>query len=463
MTEDRDAWGLVERILATPAFVRSPRLAEFLSFICRETLEGHGQALNEQHIGSMVFGRRANYDSSADTVVRSNALRLRRQLEQYFQREGQNEALRLEIPRGGYIPVFRRVSTIEAPPMTTLGGKEDRPGSNTALDASPPDATPPVESPRIATRPGIDPQPPPTVPPLEKRPSTMERRLLFFTLAVCFVLAVCLAAVLRPRPQKAPLNRLLWSQMFTTGQPTRIVLGDSGLVLFHAATHQYVSLDDYLRKDYTSQMLHVEHVDRQFANLLVERRYTSVVDAGTVARLLRLPEATPDRTLVQYSRDMHLNDFKSSNLILLGAQEADPWVELFEQNMDFVFTAETPGGYTTFLDRHPRPGERTSYGFGPPAPRARTYAVVAFLPNLDATGHVLILEGLNMTGTEAAVDLMLDGDRLGRLLSPIRRRDGSLPYFEMLLESTAITENASPARVVAIHVHSNYFPGSTKE
>ena len=67
-----------------------------------------------------------------------------------------------------------------------------------------------------------------------------------------------------------------------------------------------------------------------------------MVDAATLGRLLRLPEATPDRTLVSYARDMQLNDFKTGNLILIGAEEADPWVELFEKSMDFYLAPTRP-------------------------------------------------------------------------------------------------------------------------
>ena len=50
-------WLLVQRILATPDFERSPRLSDFLRYICRLTLEGRSDAISEQHIGEVVFGR----------------------------------------------------------------------------------------------------------------------------------------------------------------------------------------------------------------------------------------------------------------------------------------------------------------------------------------------------------------------------------------------------------------------
>jgi hypothetical protein len=99
-------WLLVERILATPDFERSPRLAEFLRHVCRLTLEGRSKEISEQSLGEVVFGRSPGFDSSADTIVRSHALRLRHRLEFYFSSEGTHEPLWVEIPRGAYVPRF---------------------------------------------------------------------------------------------------------------------------------------------------------------------------------------------------------------------------------------------------------------------------------------------------------------------------------------------------------------------
>jgi hypothetical protein len=248
-------------------------------------------------------------------------------------------------------------------------------------------------------------------------------------------------------------RHILWSHLFTDDQPTHIVLGDSGLVLFHAVTKQRVSLHDYLANDVSKQLPFVQRTDPGFAQFLLHRRYTSTVDATALTHLLRLPEAIPERTLVHYGRDMHLNDFKTGNLILVGAQEAVPWVELFENHMDFVFSIDNPDAHSSFNNRHPAAGELSNYSPDTPMTQSKAYAVLAFLPNLSGTGNVLILEGLTMVGTEAAVDLAMDDNRLYPILAKLRRPNGELPHFEMLLESDLLGDSAGPARVVAVHLH----------
>lgn len=453
---------LVQRILKTSDFIRSPQLSKFLLYICTATFEGREQILSEQHIGVAVFGREPRYDSAADTIVRSHALRLRRRLEQYFQRSGRNEPLHLAIPRGSYVPVF-------------LTAAERRSGSDgAATGASPKDEPGFADSGNIlqhklSSELAFLSETPANADPLSDRTRrsdstnlrVAEHRsavLWRYRLAVACLTLFCigLAVALGMQLHKyIPVKRHhpLWDRLFTDDQPTEIVLGDSGLVLFHAVTRRYVSLQDYLSGDVSAQIPFVENVQPQFAQFLRQRRYTSVVDATALARLVRLPEAIPERTLVRYARDMHLSDFKSGNVLVIGAQEAVPWVELFETHMDFPFSIENPDRHASFLNRHPQSGERAEYDSDTPGTSAKLYSVIAFLPNLSGTGNVLIMEGLSMAGTEAAVDLACNDDRMIPLLNKIRKPNGSLPHFEMLLESDTLGESAGPARLVSIHLH----------
>jgi len=452
-------WLLVERILATDDFKRSPRLSDFLRRICELTLEDREGTISEQYLGEELFGRPQEYDSSADTIVRSHALRLRRRLDQYFLRAGKSESLRLVIPRGAYVPVFVPASAASPTigPKEPVSSLEPATSAESSLSVDPAgiqaqvaEATASISAPTpfTALSGGIN------------RGTVIGRYRVALAVLLSLSLTLLVAVVvmwasLRSVHTKAQTNRNhpLWGKLFTSEEPTRIVLGDSGLVLFHATAHRYVSLQDYVNDDLSKQMSYVQHVDHDFARFLSGRRYTSMVDATTAVRLLHMPEATPDRTLIGYSRDMRLDDFKDGNLIMIGAQEADPWVELFEHSMDFVFSIDTPDHHSQFLNRHPLSGELASYS---PAPTGmpKLYAVIAFLPNLNANGNVLLLEGITMAGTEAAVDLVMDDQRLLPILRKIRRPDGSLPHFEMLIASDNVKDSPAPAQVIALHIHS---------
>jgi hypothetical protein len=474
--EKESNFALVQRILATPDFVRSPQLSKFLLYICTVLLEGSGQNLSEQHIGVEVFGREPDFDSAADTIVRSHALRLRKRLEQYFQRAGRDEPIHLIVPRGSYAPVFVTAPNRlgKAPPevapsssAAAVRSTSEERTTNPGLAAS--ETIPETRNhsssfvsevspalPRIGG--GVGKEDTYATAPIRRLRGVVWRyRALSAFLAILFVgLAVSFGLHLRTHI-RVSRRHLLWGQLFTEDQPTRIVLGDSGLVLFHAVARRHVSLHDYLNNDYRDQLPYLEWnhqaVDPKLANFLLHRRYTSMADAMTLNHLLRLPEAIPERTLVNYSRDMHVEDFYSSNLIIIGAQEAVPWLDLFENHMDFAFNLEGPEMHAAFLNRHPKAGDQADYNSYSPETKAKVYGVIAFLPNLRGTGNALILEGLSMVGTEAAIDLAIDDTKLLPILKTIRRPDGSLPHFEMLIERDVLGEGAGPARVDAIHVH----------
>jgi hypothetical protein len=103
---DDPRWLLVQRIVASPGIVNSQRLSAFLLYVSKQALTGKGDALNERVIGEAVFERSPDYDPRDDNIVRSHASRLRARLEEYFEREGDSEQIKVSIPRGSYAPVF---------------------------------------------------------------------------------------------------------------------------------------------------------------------------------------------------------------------------------------------------------------------------------------------------------------------------------------------------------------------
>jgi TolB-like protein len=100
--------GQLEKILASQGFARNDRLSGFLRFIVEQELSGYGDQLKESIIGVEVFGRRPDYDVRQDSVVRTEASKLRTRLAKYYAAEGAPDPLTIELPKGGYKPVFRQ-------------------------------------------------------------------------------------------------------------------------------------------------------------------------------------------------------------------------------------------------------------------------------------------------------------------------------------------------------------------
>ncbi len=94
------------RVLASQTFQHADRLKRFLSFIVLEALAGRGDALKEYVVGVQVFGKEEAFDPRTDPVVRVQARRLRARLVRYYREEGVGDEVLIELPKGGYTPLF---------------------------------------------------------------------------------------------------------------------------------------------------------------------------------------------------------------------------------------------------------------------------------------------------------------------------------------------------------------------
>jgi TolB-like protein len=107
----------LEKITSSAVFADSQRMARFLRFAVEESLQGNGCRLKEIVIGSEVFDRGADYDPRLDPIVRVEARRLRSKLLTYYEGEGKDDELIIELPKGTYQPVIRARASAPAKPV----------------------------------------------------------------------------------------------------------------------------------------------------------------------------------------------------------------------------------------------------------------------------------------------------------------------------------------------------------
>ncbi len=117
-------WSLVLRVASSRSFKSSPRLRDLLLYVAECAIRDAPEDATEQQIGMKVFGRPPGYNSSEDSIVRSNARLLRQKLAAYFETEGADEEFRIDVPKGHYLLVFTsRPSPVIAPPR---GNRKNR-------------------------------------------------------------------------------------------------------------------------------------------------------------------------------------------------------------------------------------------------------------------------------------------------------------------------------------------------
>jgi hypothetical protein len=98
----------LSRIVESTVFAQSERLGRFLRFTIEMTLAGSGDQLKEYLIGTEVYDRKPPYHPNIDSIVRSEARRLRGKLKEYYESAGRNDPVFIYYRIGSYTPVFRR-------------------------------------------------------------------------------------------------------------------------------------------------------------------------------------------------------------------------------------------------------------------------------------------------------------------------------------------------------------------
>lgn len=127
---EQDVRASLDLVLASERFSNSPRLSAFLRYVVNHTLAGKTESLKEYSIAMDVFGRPASFDPRLDTIVRVQAGRLRKRLDEYYASANGTTQIRIDVPRGGYAAVFRplRAEELEAP--EEIGASAGPPGAS---------------------------------------------------------------------------------------------------------------------------------------------------------------------------------------------------------------------------------------------------------------------------------------------------------------------------------------------
>ena len=94
----------LDRIIESGPFLQSRRRQRFLQYIVNETLAGRGERLKGYNIALAVFDRSETFDPDVDPIVRMEAARLRDRLREYYEADGQNDPIRIDLPKGTYTP-----------------------------------------------------------------------------------------------------------------------------------------------------------------------------------------------------------------------------------------------------------------------------------------------------------------------------------------------------------------------
>jgi hypothetical protein len=353
--------------------------------------------------------------------VRVHVRQLRLKLHEYFNEDGRNEPVVVEIPKGSYAPVFRAVQKAETLPAVVE----------------------PKTSPVVAW-PGW------TILPW----------------ALCALLAMSFGALAyrtithRAGAAVPATSALSWpfSQIFDTRHQTIIVVADSNYGMARILSGQPGSLDQYLHREFlqgpgTSK---IGEANSRLSEYRSNSTLTSFADVADVVALYRMAGPLETQVLVRYPRDLRLRDLDHNNYVFIGSPGSNPWVTLFQDKLNFRETEGVVGNSAkVFVNKNPLPGELAQYeGLRWTGTMGEDYATISLLPNATHDGSVLVLQGLQQEGTEAAGRFLADEENQRQLMNAlhISAEDSHSQniWFEALIRSRTVSGAPNTTTLVAV-------------
>jgi hypothetical protein len=377
----------LEAVLSSEAFRRSERQTNFLRFICELTLNGEASNINEYLIAYEVFGRGADYSPGEDSVVRRQAHSIRRKLQDYYAAEGSGHAIRIDLPVGRYVPTFTHNNV------------------DTRVAAIEPAARP-------AMAPG--------------------RKIFMIGVAAALVVVGGLAGRLAPRaPQKAPLAAgvaELWNQWLSDPSGASICFSNP----MTAVVKQF---SQRLPPDSLPHRIPMgESEGRKFRDALdlppggylylspalSQAKMGEAVGAIGIASLFARSGA-PVRAA--QSRFLTWDTFRNQNLILLGHDEANRWLDPLMEQLPFRLAATEGDKQRRIVNTAPQAQEKPEYQIdftkdkdGP----LEDYALITMMKGIDGKHLLLLINGLNTEGTQAACEYVVNARSVDELIARLR-------------------------------------------
>jgi hypothetical protein len=173
--------------------------------------------------------------------------------------------------------------------------------------------------------------------------------------------------------------------------------------------------------------------------------------------LLSLQVAKNVRLSLYIARDYAMQDLQTNNVILVGSRRSNPWVELFEDRLNFLFEVDPATMLPRYRNRQPQPNEQPSYSLEQGESDGDAYGTIAFLPNLGRSGNVLLLSGTGIQAIRAGAECLTSDDRFApvhRLIAQHSNKDG-LPFFEVLFRTKRVGGSSTGFEVVAFRIRTD--------
>jgi hypothetical protein len=409
----------LRQVLSSIPFQGSKQCQTLLRYIVENCLKGDEDVLKERTIGIEVFGRKPDYNTADDPIVRARVGEVRKRLAQYYQsQDAQESRVRILIPPGSYRPTF--VFQSDTNHESKDRSEEDHP--------------------RMVTAPGGDEHQGHEDSPPILRTSRAAHRLAWgiAIAAVCALASVVwIAVAARARTELD----LFWEPIVESKKPVLIYTGTNAVYT--------PTSESYTQPPGAQELPGTEDAIMPLAKgqVLTDKDLTLIkndlVPVGdilanvSVATLLTLHHRSFD---FRSGSDTSFIDLRKSPMVLIGAYN-NHWTMDVTQNLAFYFDR----GHN--IREHGGQGRVWPIRYGADGKVVDDYAIVSRLLDSETEGPVIVIAGIQSFGTRAAGEFVTDPGQLRKL--GLGQESWHRTHFQLVLRTTVINGVPSSADVVA--------------
>ncbi len=430
----------LDRVLTSKHFVHAPMKQKFLRLTCDFHLSGRGAELNEYLIGREVFDRDDSYNPATDPIVRVGAHSVREKLALYYQKEGADEEIRIEIPVGSYEPIFVRKEQpqpAESPPVPSLNEDTLR---QYLAEAAPDEERPPKV--------------------VRKRPAPLQMAVIALSVAVGVLLWMIFnlreGAESRALAKSRSALGAVWEPFLKNPEPTLLIL--SNPTVYRTATGAdpdmttrrgvALSPEQAAMLNSASGGRLPSNPDQPLQLIPAFNMYTGIGEAIGVYRLSLLLGGVGEQTLLKQSRSIGPEDLRDHDIILLGSVYSNQWSKPLSIKENFVYNAR--GAIENLA---PAAGEQSEYkaAFDERAGNlVEDYALVTVTPGVTGQRTIMVLAGIYSEGTEAASEFVTNAGYLDEINRRLGAPSSTPKYYQALLKVRV--ENSFPTKISLLTV-----------
>jgi hypothetical protein len=388
----------VDRLRNSQTLHGADSLCRLLQYLADHAVDHPGVPLKEYQIATELYGRPADFDPQADSMVRVRVGRLRQKLAEYYESEGANDPVALDIPKGSYLlqihPRFERSASV----------------GNTLLPA-----------------PGT-----PRASPTVSRSTFLSIVIVLSALLILSVISIFLITtdsllavrrapktIITSAPGPPRDLSIFWNGFRKGSEPPWVIFSNA----------KFVGRPDLGLRYYNP---------KRDPDAVIFDHYTGVGEVLGVHDLDMVFKQLGEELRVKRGSLFTLDEAKSNDLIFIGSPSENLTLLDIPVSREFQFRSVPSGprkGNTEILNVHSQPGEAHEYLASPSnVPITEDYAVITLAPGLDHEHSVLILAGTTTFGTQAAVEYVSSEESLRVLLSSLAvSSPAQLRPFEALI------------------------------